>query len=261
MCMQIFIINLNFMIMKKEEYLAEIYALAQKAKLTTKEVDEFLTPRYKKDCLEKIYHLSCEAELSLDGVHSYLSEKMGDAELNADQEIVPGMFVYENDTFAKGIIPHRQIKGVVGCIRKRTAYVICLTANKLPWSSTNLQVKITKKMTDGREATREILKAAQENKGQAEAAQWCHNYAENGVKQGEAFLPSISEWKDICSNLSAVNRSLELLGAPELYNDAVWTSNEDYERCVWNVFIPGCHISSDYKRESNLVRPVLAIKL
>ncbi len=243
-----------------EGKLVQIHTLAQDAGLSVKEIDEYLTPLYKKDHLEKIYHLSCEAGLPLKSILDYLKEKEGDSMLLTDKEILPGMFVYEGNTFAKGLISHRKVKAIICYVQNGMAYAICPAEEKLPWSSTKLPVKTTQGMNDGREATREILKAAQETNGQAEAARWCHDYAENGIKQGEAFLPSTYELTELYSNIEAVNASLKMLGSP-LLDHGIWTSNEAYESCAWSWLMQYNTENGVYKSESYPVWPMLTIKL
>lgn len=249
-----------------EEKLSQIRLLAQEVGLSVKEVGEYLTPLYKKDCLEKIYCLSREAGLSLKEVLDYLSEKEGNAELDIDKEIFPGMFVYEGNKFSTTLIPHRQVKAVVAFVANGMVYAICLKEEQLPWSSTDLEVKATQQMTDGREATKEILKAAQKNKGQAEAAQWCHDYAEDGVKQGEAFLPSVEELDNCSLHLAEIDAAFKMLGEVSPHHSQLWTSNEeDYEEHAWRYILSSpdgrLNNNSCYKTKFNVVRAMLAIKI
>lgn len=249
----------------KERNLARIHLLAQDAGLSVAEVDAYLTPLYKKDRLEKIYDLSREAGLSIKDIHDYLSEKEGDVALNADVEIVPGMFVYEDNKFSKGLIPHRQVKAVVAYVLNRTVYAICLKEELLPWSSTDLEVKETQQVTDGREATEAILRAAQKNEEQVEAAQWCHDYAEDGVKQGEAFLPSVEELAECCENITVIDAAFDVLGEESPQYSDLWTSNEDYDDHAWShsLSLPDgrAKAGSHFKTDVKAVRAMLAIKI
>lgn len=249
-----------------EEKLNQIRLLAQEVGLSVKEVEEYLTPLYKRDRLEKIYSLSREAGLSLKEVLDYLTATEEVALLDTDKEIFPGMFVYEDNKFSKTLIPHSQVKAVVAFVANGMVYAICLKEERLPWSSTDLEVKATQQVTDGREATKEILEAAQKNKGKAEAAQWCYDYNYDGVKQGEAFLPSVEELDNCSLHLAEIDAAFEMLGEESPHHNQLWTSNEeDYEEHAWRYILSSpdgrMNNNSCYKTKFNAVRAMLAIKI
>lgn len=152
--------------------------------------------------------------------------------LKTPSRILPGMFVYEDNTINLERIPGRQIKAVVAFVKRnrlyytKKVYAVCLHEKRLPWSSSCSQTAAP--LYDGREATQEICKMAQKTNGQVvEAAQWCHDYVENGVKPGEAFLPSIEELLKLYPEKNLINKSLEILKSP-LLSDLYWSSTADY---------------------------------
>ena len=67
-----------------------------------------------------------------------------------------------------------------------------------------------------RKATRKKYWRQLKAKKNAEAAQWCYDYAEDGVTQGEAFLLSKAELEKLYVNKEAINKSLRILNATEL---------------------------------------------
>lgn len=176
------------------------------------------------------------------------------------EEILPGMYVYVDGLIYPEIIEGRQIKAVIGYVEGNTAYAVCLQGTMLPWSSDWLEVRATQKLTSGKEATRKIIEAAQKKNRKAEAAQWCYDYAQDGVKQGEAFLPSLTELEKLFANKAAIKASLKRLGVP-LLDDKYWSSTEYSYNYAWFVVLSSGSRSSFVKVTSTYVRPVLTLKL
>ncbi len=171
------------------------------------------------------------------------------------------MYVYVDGLISAELITGRQVKAVVGYVEGKTVYGICLKAKELPWSSDCLEVKAFRDMTDGKKATRKILAAAKRQRKNAEAAQWCYDYAEDGVTQGEAFLLSKAELEKLYVNKEAINKSLRILNATELRGWA-WSSTEDYDNDAW-IFLMDRGYRTTNPKNANYpyVRPVIAIQL
>lgn len=131
----------------------------------------------------------------------------------------------------------------------------------MPWSSDWLEAKATQKMTGGKEATRKILEISRKKRQEAEAAQWCCDYAEDGVKQGEAFLPSLTELEKLFANKAAINASLNALGVALL--EGRWSSTEYDYGGAWLLRMSDGYRTNYYKYYgyNDYVRPVLALKL
>ena len=131
----------------------------------------------------------------------------------------------------------------------------------MPWSSDWLEAKATQKMTGGKEATRKILEISRKKRQEAEAAQWCYDYAEDGVKQGEAFLPSLTELEKLFANKAAINASLNALGVA-LLEGWYWSSTEYDLNYAWLLRLSGGFRGYGFKNYTRkYVRPVLALKL
>ena len=177
------------------------------------------------------------------------------------KNVLPGMYVYADGLIYPEIIEGRQIKAVVACVSNFEVLAVCLKRTKLPWSSDWLEVKTTQKMTDGQGATREILEAVREGGKSAEAVQWCYDYAEDGVKQGEAFLPSLTELEKLFANKAAINASLRALNAA-LLDDWYYSSNEHSYYIVWGMRMSDGRPCAYGKRSrKKYVCPVLKFKL
>ena len=176
------------------------------------------------------------------------------------------MYVYADGSISAELIEGCQVKAVVGYVEWRTVYAVCLKAKQLPWSSDWLEVEAARDMTSGKKATATILAAAKQEGKNAEAAQWCYDYAQDGVIRGEAFLPSKAELDKIYANKEAINKSLRALRASNAIEIDGWprTSSDYNHRAGWE-FLMGegyrfyCYY---YKNHGyyRYVRPVIAFK-
>ena len=197
----------------------------------------------KKEKLEQLYLQAQELGVSSREVGEYFLSKDVKApsvvqEYQTPSEVLPGMYVYADGLISAELITGRQVKAVVGYVEGKTVYAVCLKAKELPWSSDCLEVKASRDLTDGKEATAVILAAAKQKRGKAEAAQWCHDYAEDGVIQGEAFLPSLTELEKLFANKAAINASLKALGVAWL-EGWYWSSTEYDNTNAWGFGMTG----------------------
>ena len=153
-----------------------------------------------------------------------------------------------------------QIKAVVVSLKASNVLAVCLREMGLPWSSDRLEAPETQDMVNGQKATRKILDISRKKNQKAEAAQWCYNYAQDGIKQGEAFLPSITELKELFVHQDAINASLNALGAALL--TGWYLSSIEYNlNGIWGLGMDGGYRIDDDKVYTYSVRPVIAIKL
>ena len=175
--------------------------------------------------------------------------------------VTPGMFVYVDGLISSEIIEGRPIKAVVGSVNGSDVLAVCLQEACLPWSSDWLEAKATQKMTCGKEATRKLLEISRKKRQEAEAARWCYDYAEDGVKQGEAFLPSLTELEKLFANKAAINASLNVLGVA-LLDGWYWSSTEYSNGYAWTLYVKdGDKTGYSKGAHGYYVRPVIAIKL
>ena len=81
------------------------------------------------------------------------------------------------------------------------------------------------------------------------------------MKQGEAFLPSLTELEKLFANKAAINASLNALGVA-LLEGWYWSSTEYSSNGAWSLWMDDG--TRDYNgKNTNIryVRPVLALKL
>ena len=172
------------------------------------------------------------------------------------KNVLPGMYVYADGLIYPEIIEERQVMAIVGSVDGSDVLAVCLQEACLPRSSDWLEAKATQKMTGGKEATRKILEISRKKRQEAEAAQWCYDYAEDGVKQGDAFLPSLTELEKLFANKAAINASLNALGVALLEG---WSSTEYSTSGAWALGMSDGGRHAYAKGNGNrYVRPVLA---
>lgn len=158
-----------------------------------------------------------------------------------------GMFYYNEDkTFSRELIDGKQVSGVVGYVdeSKKHGLIITLRQKKLYWSLCFLYVNMPNNLS-GKENTRLILKAAKKQGKIAEAAEYCANYAYDGIKAGEAFLPSKAEFVKIMDNLEDIKSSLEKIKDTQIKRDYYWTSSEYNSHKAYPI---NCFDNSDLAR-------------
>ena len=144
-----------------------------------------------------------------------------------------------------------------------TVYAVCLRQNDFPWSSGGLRVPEVQKLTDGVAATRMILEKVYRWRSKAEAAQWCHDYAYDGVKKGEAFLPSLVELQKLYNKIRCVNNSLRALGLRP-FSSNYWSSTEIIRDTAWTFQMSTVAGGYNDQRDKTFrynVRPMIKIEL
>ena len=142
--------------------------------------------------------------------------------------VCPGMYCYSDGTISSEVLSKKQISGVVGWVDEsgRHGLVIGLQEVAEKWSDAAAAFVVSGLTEDGKENTRLILDAAQQQDRKAEAAEWCATYAYDGVLSGEAFLPSRDELIKIAENLDAVQAALGRINRPLLRKRSwYWSSS------------------------------------
>ena len=188
-------------------------------------------------------------------------EKLGTV-FDIPNGLAPGMYVYADGLISSEIIKGRQIMAIVGNVCQSKVLAVCLRQARLNWSSHYLETRLedTSEMRDGKEATRILVNRVRAMGFNAEAAEWCFEYDQDGVKKHEAFLPSVLELGHIYFNCKVINASLRALHA-ELLDGWYLSSCSHSFHCVWQsrmsdgkVHYRGKDLRED---ERALVRPVL----
>ena len=139
--------------------------------------------------------------------------------------------------------------------------IVLLRQKRLRWLNWSLCVGVPEG-GKGKENTRLILEFAQQKGLSAEAAEYCANYTYDGVKAGEAFLPSIDELKYLYQNKQIVDEKLALINGADLLDGwYYWSSSEcpNFNSALSQSFRSGRVFEcSNVKSSRDSVRPVVA---
>ena len=185
------------------------------------------------------------------------------------KKVEPGMFYYADGLIFPELIKDNQVSAIVGCVDKRCGLALGLRETELPWSSDWLYVDMSSGLS-GKEATSLILKTAKERQKKAEAAEWCAEYAFDGIEAGTGFMPSKEELKHIFGNLKKLRESFALLNSGGLSGNCLleegfyWSSSANYGYCggtAWLVSPLFYGAFDDNKSHSNRVRCVVEFKI
>ena len=154
-----------------------------------------------------------------------------------------GMFYYAQDkSFSEELVPNKTVSGVVFHVDETGEHglVVLLHQEELPWLSDYLSVGIPKGL-NGKGNTRLILEFARNRGLKAKAAEYCANYAYDGVKE-------------------LISEKLALIKGADLFEDwYYWSSSEYSSSNAWRQYFSSGDV--DYYSKSNTnyyVRPVLA---
>ena len=184
------------------------------------------------------------------------------------KKVVPGMFYYADGLIFPELIKDNWVSAIVGCVDKRRGFALGLRETELPWSSDWLYVDIPTKLS-GKEATSLILKTAKEKQENAEAAEWCAEYAFDGIEAGTGFMPSKEELERVFVNETRLNKSFVLLNSGGLSGNCLqedafyWSSSEYYydDYHAWVVSPSDGHMYGYGKHNSRLVRCAVEFKI
>ncbi len=182
------------------------------------------------------------------------------------KKIAPGMFYYADGLIFPELMKDNQVSAVVGCVDRNHGLALGLRETVLPWSSDWLYVDMSSGLS-GKEATSLILKTAKGLHEKAEAAEWCAEYAFDGIKAGAGFMPSKEELKRIFGNRKKLRESFALLTSGGLSGNCLqedafyWSSSENLNTGAWYVRPSDGGMGSYSKLNSNRVRCVVEFKI
>ena len=185
------------------------------------------------------------------------------------KKIAPGMFYYADGLIFPELIKDSQVSAIVGCVDRNHGLALGLRETVLPWSSDWLYVDMSSGLS-GKEATSLILKTAKEKQENAEAAEWCAEYAFDGIKVGTGFMPSKEELKRIFGNQKKLRQSFALLNSGGLsgnclQEDAFYWSSSEYDYYsgygAWVVRPSDGGMYSNDKSDSLRVRCAIEFKI
>ncbi len=175
----------------------------------------------KENALQAVRLLMTKLGLTSKEVIDYLSST------SSAQTAKVGMYYYAKENiYSPKPIPGKTISGIIAYVDPSGHHglVIGLREERLPWSKEQLWCDHLLP-DDGLKNTQLIMLYAQKYKHNAQAAEWCHSYAYDGISAGNAFLPSSEQWLKIISNIADINLALGKIHKPLLDKFFYWTSS------------------------------------
>lgn len=176
-----------------------------------------------------------------------------------------GMYYYAEDkTFSKALLANKIVSGVVGSVDETYQHGLVALLHQGYYSLMDGELKIFfPERANGKENTDFILRVAQHGKIKANAAQYCVDYAFDGIKAGEAFLPSKYELAAIGRNYQLINDKLVLIDDADLLPRGNYFSSSMDNGSAHNPYAityPSCRKSGVDYRVYNACRvlPVIA---
>ena len=109
---------------------------------------------------------------------------------------------------------------------------------------------------DGRANTKKLIEYGKKHDVCFPAAELAFNYCENGVKQGEAFLPAIDQLSLVVKNCVGVRKALKLIGGT--FEGWLWSSSEYGSNNAWSVYSTNDYVTDFDKTTNNSVSCFLA---
>lgn len=150
------------------------------------------------------------------------------------KDIRAGMFEYASGLISEELILGEQLRGIVGYADDKEILIWCLRSKQCCWSDEFWDAGTQDKKLRGWKATRIILEATKRLDKTAPAAQWCIDYAEDGVQKGSAFLPSYADFELLRPYIKVVKKVFSEIGLD--FGDAFWSSSEYSSSHAWNSY-------------------------
>ena len=139
-------------------------------------------------------------------------------------------YAFEGGKFSSNPKAYPNCQGVVGYINpyanaSEGAQILVVLPEQGRCSFADTICKVnTGEIRSGKEATLMLLQHGKKYGLRFQAAEYAINYCKNGIKSGEAFLPSIAELKAVCQNADGVRKALEKIGGT--FDGSLWSSTE-----------------------------------
>lgn len=195
----------NYVIMDK---MKKIASLLEKLELTPQEV---------------VTDWICRGEIDLKQIQIALSQKQKETVfVTSKKEIDVGMFLYSDGKISTTYTEGKSIALVLDINQdKGTMLMMCLHKEILPFSTHNFNID-TVGLKSGMNATHFISQMVEDaDNASVEAVQYCLDYSDAFVEQGQAFLMTVDEVKALEPNLVKICSALHAAG---ISNGGFWLS-------------------------------------
>ncbi len=142
-----------------------------------------------------------------------------------------GWYAFADGNFSPNPDAYEQLQGVVGWLNPdkdapsgQRGLIVLAEVESLPWANARCVTRVWG--DDGKYNTRLLLEYGKRNNIAFPAAEWCASYSQNGIKAGEAFLPSKLQLLQLSANLDIICSALAELGIDLGVYATCWSSTE-----------------------------------
>ena len=139
-------------------------------------------------------------------------------------------YAFEGGKFSSNPKEYPNCQGVVGWINPyanasdgNKIFVILSEQGHCSFAEAPCEVN-TQWVKSGKEATLMLLQYGKKYGLKFQAAEYANNYCKNGIKKGEAFLPSSNELNAVCQNAEEIREALKKIGGS--FDGNLWSSTE-----------------------------------
>ena len=172
-------------------------------------------------------------------------------------------YAFEGGKFSTDPNAYPNCQGVVGWINPdpdapegNKIYVVLPKQRHYLEYSTSCYLTGINDLYDGRANTKELIEYGKKYDVCFPAAQFAFNYCENGVKQGEAFLPAKDQLSRVVENCVGVRNALKLIGGT--FEGCLWSSSEYITSYACSVDSNNGTMYGSYKTDAKSVSCFLA---
>ncbi len=171
-------------------------------------------------------------------------------------------YAFEGGKFSPDPKAYPNCQGVVGWINPdpnapegNKIYVVLPEQQYLQYS-TRYCLTGADDLYDGRANTKKLIEYGKKHNVCFPAAERAFNYCENGVKQGESFLPARDQLSLVARNCVGVRKALKLIGGT--FEGWLWSSSEESYHNAWDVLSSNDGVGGYYKYYDHSVSCFLA---
>ena len=174
-----------------------------------------------------------------------------------------GWYVFAGGYVSSDKDAYPNCQGVVGFINddpnaeKGNRVKVVLRHQKyfIKWCEKEIYTNVTDD-DNGRENTRRLLEFGKKAGVKFPAMEFAQNYAFDGVKPGEAYVPARDELKELSKNSYIINEVLRKIDGS--FDDWQWSTSEYGNYTVWHVYSGNGIVSNYHKNLSGAVSCLLA---
>jgi len=139
-------------------------------------------------------------------------------------------YAFEGGKFSSDPKAYPNCQGVVGYINPyanasegNKIFVVLSEQGHCTFADAPCEVN-TQWVKSGKEATSMLIQYGKKYGLKFQAAEYAINYCKNGIKRGDAFLPSSTELTAVCKNAEGVREALKKIGGT--FEGNLWSSTE-----------------------------------